>query len=196
MSNESKYDKAVTKAQRKSGELIQPETKLVAPGTETMVRDSTPEDIAARLATGKYEAAPQLLSLKAGQEITGILEGHGPVAEFADQDTGVIKEVNTWVIADSTRTVRVSILSSAQLDKKLNGFIGGEVTIARQGDVNIGGGRRMTEYIVFGPRLANGRQRQWFDVPDSERMIETHAEQRALPAAAMNHAIGHDTAAS
>jgi hypothetical protein len=185
MAKSDKFDNAVARA---TGNQSDDAGAMVAPpGTEGMLSKFTPEDIQAKLATGKYEAAPQLLSLKPGQQITGILEGHGPAAEFIDNNTGEVKEVATWIIADPSGTVRVSILSSAQLDKKCNGFIGGEVTIARGNDVNIGGSRRMTEYFVFGPKLPGGKRRQWFDMDDKDRVIDAPAAHHALPVGS-NHA--------
>ncbi len=187
----SKFDKAVTRATGGAAEIVETPTVPMTADVAAMVKQTAPGSIAERLSTGKYEAAPQLFKLEPGQELSGILEGHGPDAEFEHSDklSGVVTTtiVKTWIIADPTRTVRVSILSSAQLDKKLNGFIGDHVTIARGQDVNISGGRRMTEYIVFGEKIA-GKRRQWFDVADTERaMIEAKA-QHALPAGESNHA--------
>lgn len=136
------------------------------------------------LASGGFEAAPQLMSLKEGQMIEGICEGNGPDAEFHDNDTGEVTYVKTWIIADPTGAVRVSILSSVQLDRKLLGFIGCPVKIARGKDANIAGTRkRMTEYQVWGPRLPGGRKRQWFDIPAEKRAELEIIERRALPAA-------------
>lgn len=142
---------------------------------EAMIKPFTPDQMEADLATGKYEAAPQIVRLAQGTVIEGLLEGHGPDAEFTDATTGEVTIVKTWIIADPTRTVRVSILSSVQLDRKLNGFIGSHVKIARGPDVNVGGGKRMTEYLVYGERLPNGRMRQWFDVTDETRMLAAGA---------------------
>jgi hypothetical protein len=150
-----------------------------------MVQAFTPEDFAQDIASGKYEAAPQLFKLAEGQKIEGILEGNGPVAEFTDGDTGEVSYVKTWIIADPTGALRVSILSSAQLDRKLNGFIGQKVKIARGKDVNIAGTRkRMTEYMVWGPKLANGQKREWFEMDHMQRaqLEAIRGGHKALPA--------------
>jgi hypothetical protein len=104
--------------------------------------------------------------------IEGILEGHGPVAEFTktDRNTGevVTTEVKTWIIALNGGAVRLSILSSAQLDRKCIGFVGSHVKIARGKDSRLPNGNMMTEYTVWGPRLKGGAQRRWFDRPALE----------------------------
>jgi len=140
---------------------------LIKPFAETAMRE--------KLASGEYEAAPEIMRLEEGQQITGILEGNGPQAEFIDK-MGVVTYVNTWIVADRTGSVRVSLLSSVQLDKKLPGFVGCEVTIARGPQVDVGGGQRMTKYFVMGPRLPGGQRRRWAQ----EQVIE--ADTRALPA--------------
>jgi hypothetical protein len=170
-SKSSKFNNAVERATGTNPAGTEIEQVDPTGGIAAMMRPFDAAAMHAKLATGKYEAAPQLVSLKPGQEVTGILEGNGPVAEFTDAATGEITEVKTWIIADPTGSLRISILSSAQLDRKLNGFIGGEVTIGRGPDVNIGGGKRMTEYMVIGPKLAGGQRRQWFDVPNETRML-------------------------
>jgi hypothetical protein len=182
------YNKAVARATGQgagaTGELM----KAPPPGVDAMIRTiENPGDLQAEiqkdLTSGKYEAAPQIMSLKEGQVIEGILEGNGPLAEFTDADTGEVSYVKTWIIADPTGAVRVSILSSAQLDRKLNGFIGGPVKIARGKDVNVAGTRRrMTEYMVWGPRLGGGKKRQWFDVSNETRMALEAGQHKALPA--------------
>lgn len=194
-SKSEQYNQAVTRATgahgaagAKAGELV---TAPPIADVSTMLKTyENPADMQAivqkDLASGDFEAAPQILSLKEGQVVEGILEGNGPMAEFTDGETGEVTCVKTWVIADPTGAVRISILSSAQLDRKLNGFIGGQVKIARGKEVNIAGTKkRMTEYMVWGPRLAGGRKRQWFDVPNETRMALEHGNghaHRALPA--------------
>lgn len=154
-------------------------------GAESMITKHTPDGLYAKinedLASGKFEAAPQIFKLEEGMVLEGFLEGHGPEAEFTDADTGEVSTVHTWIIANSNRSARVSILSSTQLDKKLNGFIGSFVKIARGREVNIAGTkRRMTEYMVWGPKLAGNQARQWFDVPNEARL--GHGNHHALPA--------------
>jgi hypothetical protein len=189
-SKSDQYNTAVARATgggaagAQTGELMKAQPPEAAALIKTMSPEEMKAEIAADLASGKFEAAPEILSLKEGQRIEGILEGNGPMAEFTDQDTGEVTNVKTWILADDTGAVRVSILSSAQLDRKLNGFIGYKVKIARGKEVNIAGTRkRMTEYAVWGPRLANGQKRQWFDVSNETRMALAQGNgHKALPA--------------
>jgi hypothetical protein len=192
MAQDNKLQTAIDKARNKETGQEMEVSSAVPPGAEAMVKtfkhnDELAQHVAADLATGNYEAAPQLFSLEEGQMIEGILEGNGPVAEFTkvNKDTGEVttNEVKTWIIADKTKSLRVSILSSAQLDRKLLGFIGCPVKIARGKDKNIGDGKRMTEYMVWGPRLSGGAKRQWFDLSNEARAALEANKQHALPAA-------------
>ena len=154
-------------------------------GAESMITKHTPDGLYAKinedLASGKFEAAPQIFKLEEGMVLEGFLEGHGPEAEFTDAETGEVTTVKTWIIANSNRSARISILSSAQLDRKLNGFIGSFVKIARGREVNIAGTKkRMSEYMVWGPKLPGNQARQWFDVPNEARL--GHGNHHALPA--------------
>ena len=191
------FKETVDRARNKAtGQEMEVSTQIPA-GAEAMVKtfkhtDELAQAIQKDLQTGHFEAAPQLFSLEQGQMIEGILEGNGPVAEFdrVNEHTGEVTttEVKTWIIADPSGSLRVSILSSAQLDRKLLGFIGQHVKIARGKDKNIGNGKRLTEYMVWGPKLPNGKKRQWFDLPNETRaQIEANA-QRQIPAATGNHA--------
>jgi len=195
-SKSEKYNQAVARATGKeatpgyaTGDLV----KAPPPDAMKMLTSyDNPADLMQKigdeLASGGYEAAPQILSLKEGQMIEGILEGNGPVAEFTNEE-GEVTYVKTWIIADPSGAVRVSILSSAQLDRKLNGFRAGPVKIARGKDVNIAGTKkRMTEYTVWGPRLANGQKRQWFDLSNQERAALEAANRPQLPAGSSNGA--------
>lgn len=159
-------------------------------GAESMITKHTPDVLMQKinedLASGKFEAAPQIFKLEEGMVVEGFLEGNGPEAEFTDADTGEITHVNTWIIANANRSARISILSSTQLDKKLNGFRGSFVKIARGREVNIAGTkRRMTEYMVWGPKLANNQPRQWFDVSNEARLAA--GNHHALPASGETH---------
>jgi hypothetical protein len=188
MSKSDKYDQAVAKAtgSHAGGEVGEIVT-TPAKGAEVIVRSFQPHELEKEFAkdmnSGGYEAAPQILSLQKGQMVEGILEGNGPVAEFTDEDTGEVSHVNTWVIRDPSGAMRVSILSSAQLDRKCIGFIGHFIKIARGEDVPVKGTkRRMTEYLVWGPKLANGVQRQWFELSNEERAkLAAGNAQRAIP---------------
>jgi hypothetical protein len=186
-STSAKYDQAVARATGK--DAPNGSTDMVAgtppPGAEAMVKTYTPEQlqkhIADELSTGKFEAAPQLFKFIEGQTVEGILEGNGPEAEFTDEDTGEVTHTKTWIIADVTGAMRISILSSVQLDRKLNGFIGHHVKIARGRDTRIGK-RIMTEYFVWGHKLPGGKKRQWFELSNEQRAaIEAGEDARALP---------------
>ena len=98
----------------------------------------------------------RLLTLESGQMIRGRIESEG-IATLEDENTKLPKEVRTWQIAlvdaqDRPSGVRVSILSSAQLDREIPPvFRSGNVCIiCRGGEINIKGGKkRMTEYFVL-----------------------------------------------
>jgi hypothetical protein len=177
MAEASKYDKAVDRARNKGDE-----TAMAPIGdVKAMISTFTAEDIAKEAATGAFEFAPQNIALEPGQKISGILEGMGPGNDFADEDTGIIRHVDSWVIASPDKSLRVSILSSAQLDKKLPPFQGGMVTIARQNDIKLAGGHRCADYMVWGPKLPKGESRVFHSI--SHKAIEASAtETKALPA--------------
>lgn len=130
-------------------------------GINEMLGQSSIEDIQKDLKSGQYEAAPQIFKIPEGGFVSGILEGYGPVAELTDPSTREVKEVNTWIIKSKTGNARISILSSAQLDKKLPGFIGSVVKIHRGQEVRQGNGRMLTEYVVYGEKRPDGRPRSW-----------------------------------
>lgn len=118
----------------------------------------SPEDLTKLAETGKIEFAPQAMSLEPGQKIEGILEGMGPGNDFVD-DNGVVRHVDSWIIASPDGGLRVSILSSAQLDKKMPPFVGGPVGVARAKDLKIANGHRCADYYVWGPKKADGTAR-------------------------------------
>lgn len=159
---ESKYDQAVTKAQSKGHEVA----KVPSAMAPFLTQGLTEEQMAKELAEPGIEWAPQQYSLKEGEMVRGILEGNGPIAEFVRD--GIINEVNTWIISSFDGSKRVSILSSVQLDKKCAPFVGGPIKIVRGKDVNIGDGKRMTEYLVGGEKLPNNQRRVWADRPSIE----------------------------
>jgi len=136
---------------------------------------ASPADIAARIKAGAWEAAPQILKIEEGDTVIGFLEGYGPPAEIMDTNTRETKYVNTYVLRSlSGSNARVSILGSAQLDRKLPPFFGGECSISRVGTIDTKAGRRVTEYVVAGPVLVD-RQRQWSSV-DSPAQLAERAE--------------------
>jgi hypothetical protein len=177
----SKWDKATA---RVTGEGAQPESN--APGVPASVMISKADDatIAEMLKDPSMEFAPQVHKLSEGDMITGILEGNGPDAELENLDR-VTKEVRTsivktWIIASADGGQRVSILSTAQLERKLPPFVGGLVKIVRGKDINTNNGQRVTDYLVGGPKREDGTRRSWamkpvLDVPATEK-------QNALPA--------------
>jgi hypothetical protein len=192
MSTSEKYDKAVAKATGTSAHGTQEISTPVPKGAESMVQKFHPDALIQKinddLASGKFEAAPQIFKIEEGMVVEGFLEGNGPDAEFTDAETGEVTTVRTWIIANENRSARISILSSTQLDKKLNGFIGSFVKVARGREVNISGTkRRMTEYMVWGPKLPSGQSRQWFDVPNEARLASGNHHGRALPAPSSDH---------
>jgi hypothetical protein len=186
MANESKYDKAVDHARNKGNG----ETALAPIGdVRAMITNITADEIAKEAATGAFEFAPQNAALEPGQKITGILEGMGPGNDFIDEDTGVVRHVDSWIVASPDGNMRVSILSSAQLDRKLPPFEGGLVTIARGADIKLAGGHRCADYMVWGPKLPKGAKRA-FHSP--AKAIEAHAvETKSLPAGDVQVAQGN-----
>lgn len=119
--------------------------------------------------SGAWEFAPQLFKLEENDEVSGLLEGNGPPAEFerVDKTTGEITTniVQTWIIASLDGTKRISVLSSVQLDRKLPPFLGGPVKILRGKDINTGNGQRVTDYLVAGPKSKDGTRRSWATKP-------------------------------
>lgn len=179
MGNESKsekYNEAVNRAT--GGKAGETSTEMAPPlgNAGAMISAFQPEDLNKLAATGSFEFAPQVMSLEPGQKIEGILEGIGPGNDFIDETTGVVRHVDSWIIASADGSLRVSILSSAQLDRKLPPFIGGPVGIARNKDIKISGGHKCADYHVWGPRRTDGTRRTWAALPAPQ--------QQALPAGA------------
>jgi hypothetical protein len=186
--NESKYQKSVNDARaREAGATTGQDpgddaAMVVLPKeAQSMLLRPTQADINEMMADEEMEFAPQIMKLDEGDMIVGILEGNGPPAEISSTDTAgrpIVNHVNTWIIAHPSGSMRLSILSSVQLEKKLKPFIGGLVKIRRLKDVKTGtGGRRVTEYVVCGPKLPGGQRRSWVD--DSPRGV-LDAESRSV----------------
>jgi hypothetical protein len=129
-----------------------------------------PNEMAALAQSGAYEFAPQNISLKPGQKITGILEGEGDGADFEDPVTKTIRHVRSFVIASPDGALRCSILSSVQLDKKLPPFMGSMVTIARNQDIQLAGGHRCADFFVWGPKREDGVKRNFVALKAPEQM--------------------------
>jgi hypothetical protein len=168
----AKYEKAVADARAKeSGEAAahgDPGEAMVLPkGAEAMILRPSADDIAALMNDDTMEFAPQVKKLEEGDMIRGHLEGYGPPVELSQTDAQgrpVTNHVNTWILRSPNGSLRMSILSSVQLDKKLKPFIGDMVSIYRGKDVKTGtAGRRVTEYLVGGPKRKDGTLRSWVD---------------------------------
>jgi hypothetical protein len=169
----TKFDKAVDRARDGESESETVAVQRVVGGDVTgmiVPSDTIMESLSAKVASGEWEAAPQIVSIEKGQTLIAMLEGNGPEAEFSDRDTGIVSTVKTWVL--SKNGVRVSILSTAQLDKKLPPFVGGEVSITRGEDKKFSGGI-YTEYLVLGPKRADGKARNWATKPQLPAAGET-----------------------
>lgn len=168
----SKYQAAVNDARaRESGEKDAQDDAggaIVLPrGAEAMILRPSEQDIANLMSDDTMEFAPQVKKLEEGDMIRGYLEGYGPPVELTQTDAmgrPVTNHVNTWILRSPNGSLRMSILSSVQLDKKLKPFIGGMVSIYRGKDVKTGtAGRRVTEYLVGGPKRTDGTLRSWVD---------------------------------
>ncbi len=123
-------------------------------------------EIDAMMGDASLEFAPQVHKLEEGDMIIGVLEGEGPEAEFTQMDPvtkeQVTRTVKTWIIAAPDGGIRLSLLSSVQLDKKLPPFIGGMVKVVRGKDMKTNNGIfRVTNYMVAGPKLPGGKSRSW-----------------------------------
>jgi hypothetical protein len=148
--------------------------------------------------SGKYEFAPQLMELKVGQKIEGILEGYGPGSDFEDDD-GDVRHVHSWIIMSPDGTLRASILSSKQLDTKMPPFIGMPVVVARKEDIKLAQGHRCGDYHVGGPRLKGGETRRWGTATppgEVQAQIAAAPEVPQLAAPMANGAAEHAPAAS
>jgi hypothetical protein len=161
-SKSDKFNKAVARA---TGADVAPTVATIIGGADAMITPFDPAELNQLAATGKIEFAPQMMSLEEGQKITGILEGYGPGNDFVNEDTGEIRHVDSWIIASPDGGLRVSILSSAQLDRKLPPFIGGMVGVARNKDLKIQNGHRCADYHVWGPKATDGKRRSWATLP-------------------------------
>ncbi len=170
---ENKFQKSVNKA---TGSDVAP--TVILESAAAMISTFSPDDLREIAKSGKHEFAPQMMALEEGQKITGVLEGYGPGNDFVDEETGVVRHVDSWIIASPDGAMRVSILSSAQLDRKLPPFIGGMVGIARGKDLKISGGHRCADYQVWGPRTESGKRRVWASLPGAS----TSKAVPALPA--------------
>lgn len=184
--NESKkYSQTMAKAGvgGASGE----ETTLLTKDEAEWISPMSDDEFAKMMADGDFEHAPRNAKLDEGQKIFGFLEGNGPEAEF-ERDDGSTQIVKTWIFRHPVKGIRMSILSSVQLDKMLPPFIGSKVYVRRGKSVNIGGSKRMTEYYVWGEwekdPVTNARKpRTWAETSPviDARGIESAPQRRSLP---------------
>ncbi len=187
----TKYEAAVNRATGKATETS-PETGITVPlheDAKTMLLKPSQEQIDAMMSDPTLEFAPQVHSLEEGELITGILEGNGPSTTFTQKDnaTGIeiTREVDTWIIRHPLSGLRLSILSSVQLDTKLPPFVNGTVSIFRGKDVKTSKGFRVTNYTVAGPKKADGTIRSWVRskiINAQSRVIDGQVDQAQIPA--------------
>ena len=191
VSTSSKYSAAVDRATGKAAEMT-PETGITVPQHEdvkTMLLKPSQEQIDVMMADPGLEFAPQVHSLEEGELITGILEGNGPSTTFSQKDnaTGIeiTREVDTWIIRHPMSGLRLSILSSVQLDTKLPPFVNGAVSIYRGKEVKTSKGFRVTNYTVAGPKRPDGSLRSWVKpkiIDAASRVIDGQIDQAQIPA--------------
>lgn len=198
-----KYADAVAKSRGEatSAELVkqseaQAPALVIVGDTSGMLVDTNAhrDQLTADIASGKWEAAPQIMSLRgpriekdasgreqmvAGDTIKALLEGNGPDAEFVDEKTGVVSYVKTWIFGKGG--LRVSILSSAQLDRKLPPFVGSIVSVTRGAETRKGD-RVHTEYLVAGETRSDGRPRDWATKAERPMLVAPAATDAATNA--------------
>lgn len=172
MTTTNKYDTAVRNARAKdagapaAGESNAPLVPMPAGATAMLLRPSE-ADVAAIMNDSSLEFAPQVHSLEEGELIVGILEGRGPSTTFTQEDPytkqPVTREVSTWIIAAPNGGLRLSILSSVQLERKLPPCVGALVKIFRGKEKKTQKGFRVTDYMVAVERQANGKARSWVE---------------------------------
>lgn len=158
-----KYDRAVANARGDEGtELAPTEAELAiseSPDAELAgaLTTMSQEEVMREISSGDVEAAPMLVSLKIGQTLYGKLEGNGPDAELTDKDTGEVTRVKTWIISLAGGAMRVSILDTVQLAKKLPPFLKDPWVKIHRGADKRSGTRIYTDYLVWGPKGAKPR---------------------------------------
>jgi len=191
-SGQNKYQAAVDGARQKAdakAEASGGEVEIQTPAAKAMLSRPTDEQIAQMMNDETMEFAPQVHSMDEGEMVEGILEGNGPSTTFTqkDQVTGqeITRVVDTWILASESGSLRISILSSVQLDKKLPPYVGGRVRIFRGKDVKTSKGFRVTDYLVSGPRREDGRPRSWVTNKTIDAIASNTIDgqdSRALPA--------------
>ena len=142
--------------------------------------------------------------------VHGILEGRGPGTTFTvaakDSPTGqeTTRPVDTWIIRHPKSGLRLSILSSVQLDQKLPPFLptpgAGEsmITIYRGKERKTLKGFKVTDYTVCGPKKADGKLRSFVKpivINVQANAIDGHADQPQLAAGSAPEHGGEDATA-
>ena len=168
-----RYESAVAKATGQAPADAGQESVAVVPlpkGVSSMLTKPSQEEINALMADPGLEFAPQVHSLETDEMISGLLEGRGPSTTFTQVDPAtqrpITREVDTWILKHPTSGLRLSILSSVQLDRKLPPFIGSQVTIHRGKETKTSNGFKVTNYTVAGPFRTDGKARSWVRPPD------------------------------
>lgn len=91
----------------------------------------------------------QQYTMEQGDEIRGVFDGEGASIEFTS-DEGVVTTVKTWRIRAPQGGAVLNILGSAQLSHKLSSIAKGmTVVIQHRGQVELKGGKRANNYMVF-----------------------------------------------
>lgn len=185
-SKSQKFNNAVARATGTEVAQAPTPSVVVPPGLESIIGTFTPDEVNLAMSSGKLEWAPRAIALEEGMRIRGVLEGRGGDVDLEQVDriqgTVTIRQVSTWVVREPKSGVRVSFLTSTQLEDKLPPFIGGNVDIYVGGliESSKGGGRRYRDFLVGGDKLPNGQQRTWAKQLAAP-VVETPA---ALPAGA------------
>ncbi len=157
----SKYDQSVARARGESMTLTKddvgtlsvngpPTIDDIAASALGVVEHSNPSVLTDALASGDFEMATQLLTLKEGDMLRGVLESEGSVVfEDMDRKTGEVikRDARTWTIRVASG-IRVSILGAAALDRQLKDAIGRNVIICRGKETKTRQGMNLTEYLV------------------------------------------------
>lgn len=168
----SAFDKAKNKARRRdasrgtgepgeplldgaAGDATAEQTGLVLDGhavdSAQLIEEFDPEAFVDGVGEGgDWDVAAENMELEEGQQVQGVFLGWGRPAKFERVVQGVVEvnEVKTWKIKNQKTGVTGSFLSSTQLDQKLEGREGHYVVVARGPAKDIGGGKRMAQYLV------------------------------------------------
>ncbi len=193
-SKTASWDKSVARA---SGQNMPENAAPQIPVGPIVKKATGADEIAKIMSDPSLEFAPQLYSMEEGDLVEGVLEGNGPETEFEriEKGTGVVSynTVQTWIIRSHDGGQRISILSSAQLDRKLPPFVGGAVKIVRGRNIDTSNGQRVTDYLVAGPKAKDGSARSWatpakaIDVTAAQPQLSAGAEANTNNASTTAH---------